>query len=149
MTTEIPELFNWVTARSKCNGSVLFEELRRRVENDCKKAKELPSGLAECSNLKITDLHSNRFVVKPGVSERACAFDLLQSRPDGSVIRVTTHDTWTEQRIAEFEARPRLLDNGDCRFEIADADGKVESKRLTLWQVSRRALESLIFEQPG
>ena len=141
MEAEIPQEGDSVPNLSKCTARTLFDELRQRVENECKSA----------SDLKFNDVSLNKFVVprqheswpRPDSNR---AFELKDDQPDDPVIKVTKHvreNPIPLKNTEIFVARPKRLSNGDCVFEVERPDGGRED--LTVVQVSQRALEGLSF----
>ena len=121
----IPKTFDWVTERNKCSIQEMFKRLCKVVELDCNIANKLFTW-----NTQFRGLDQNEFTV---VVSRTC---VIFSR-EGSNLKVLKQSGNTEPKEL-FTAHTRLLENGDCVFVVED-------KNLFPWQVSRRALEGLLF----
>ena len=131
---ETPKTFDWVSAREKCNVREMFKRLVKVVTSDVKTAKENKI----LHNLKIDLICEREFsVVIPHDSGIGIIKGVLFVLEDSEIqVRVAE-----ESRKLMFTARASLLDGGDCTFTI-------DEKKPYLyhpWQLSRLALEDLIF----
>lgn len=122
--------FDWVTERSSCSPSQVFEKLKLQVIEDVRLRSSLPpNGL----KFAVVKNGSSFFVTKQNVGE------LVQ--PGHSVKFTLTEDAIEVcgGRGAEtFEAAPTLSDDGKCRLKINEQEHQ-------FWQFRRRALEALFF----
>ena len=124
--------FNWVAARAECSPDRAFHALAEVVDSDVKAANGLRrSGVSFHFHGEATGkIVVIRELDRGGVKElRSVVFELISGEivtkkgPENSVL---------------FSAVPSLNRNGECLLEI-------EGDSYELWQVSRRALESLFF----
>lgn len=137
--TDVPAVFDWVTARVQCSIEAVYAALRERVESDIKKMQDVTVG------------RGVRYEVMKPADDRVIA---RWSRPVGSGIVDTKGVVFerrddsiqvreaTAQGTTKFVARPYVLPVepiGRCLLEI-EGRGPLE-----LWQVSKLALEDLLF----
>ena len=134
MTVEhsIPNTFDWVSARAGCNVKDLFQRLRDVVEADVQIANE------HNPRVKFDPVSERKFrVIEPdpyAPKSRAVGVVFSLNRSEIRVAKVETDELL-------FSGRAYLLDGADgttCTLNVND-------KPLKMWQVSRLALEDLIF----
>ena len=127
--------FNWVKARHECSIEFEFECLRRDIEasQDVRMRQLGEEREAEIIVKSKPDLISVQLRNGRGGIAPCVVFHLERGkivvRPLGSA--------------APFELTLTLNNEGECRFRI---DGEGEHRR---WQVLRRALEELLFDESG
>ena len=130
--SDIPRIFDWVTARKKCTVRELFDLLRKTVESDV-----IIANKGRSSQLfKFTPICLMEFAVvlnhDSGIGTiRGVIFKLKASK-------ITVVDS-TPPHKESLSVRAYLLDGGDCTFAV-------DEKPLQPWQVSRLALEDVIFD---
>ena len=124
MTKEIPNTFDWVTARTKCNVRELFKRLREVVAADCNIANDSNQN----KTIKFMPISEEMFAVLNN-GHASASFRLNRSE-------IQVCDTVNEKLM--FTAKAYLLDGGDCTYVVDD-------KPLKAWQLSRLALEDVIF----
>lgn len=122
MAKKIPNTFDWMTARTKCNVRELFKRLKEVVSADCNIANE-----------------NNKAIEFTAVSEEV--FAVFRKGRSGATFRlhrseIQVYDMSSDE--PKFTAKAYLLDGGDCTFVV-------DEKPLKAWQVSRMALEDVIF----
>jgi hypothetical protein len=123
--------FDWVRARAECSLHTTFVRLESGVKSDVDARKEIPPANSEGVSFKASK-EGDRLVV---------------TRTEGSEVRkvefsVNQNAILVAGDTANFEATPGLNITGDCTL-------MVEDQELELWQVRRKALERLFFnEQP-
>ena len=120
-------------ARSKCTTSECFEKLAEQVRLDVDSIKALNS----TSNVDWGYSRQNGKIV---------VHRTVDGFPDGSIVFTSSKEAITvedvenkDNRKTLFQASPRLLDDRTCKLEINDVP-------VEIWQVSRKALDRLIFE---
>ena len=126
---DIPEKFDWVTARSNCNSEVMFSFFQEIIEGDVESINRIPNNenyVYKCSH------NGNKTTVAAG--RRRTVFKL-----ENDCISANSFDT-AGNKEELFKATPHLLGDGSCKFEI------ISGQPLELWQVSRIALEGMFFE---
>lgn len=119
--------FDWVKARAACSLSRIFERLFAGVQSDVD-SRNAMSQDARDEILFESSREGNRILVtRSGPQVRLVKFHLTQNHVavDG--------DNGT------FHAMPGLNNPGDCTL-------MVDGVELELWQVRRKALESLFFD---
>lgn len=126
----IPQAFDWVSAREKCNGEAAFGVLEETVKQN-----------VEVKN-RLDGADEDRYGFRPGDHYFAVnrGRERVVFRLDGNTVHVSSVSRNGEETEL-FQATPYLLDNGLCRLEI-ETDAPLE-----YWQVSRLALESLLFDK--
>lgn len=135
----VPEDFDWVAARLGCTLRVAFMNLMNLVHRDVEIAKHVVSRVLEFDGKP--DDENPSFLVKllsPSIKEPigVSAFTLNK---DGEIELITTRTMSTVLEQSEWTFTPRLSDDGE-RFLDANNGAAYQ-----LWQVSRIALEPLIF----
>jgi hypothetical protein len=134
--TKKPVDFDWVTARKECSIQDVFEALRLLIREN-------------------VETHNGLFA-----EDRTPAAPVLKVSERGNLIRVYWHDMYgqfahlfvefklnpvaisvRDHENVLFEATVGLNDDGDCKVNI-------HGKQYDFWQVSRKALERLMFEFP-
>ena len=129
---EIPKTFDWVTARSKCNADEMFKRLLKVVTSDVDTA----NGINPIRIYRIDLISEREFaVVLPHISGMGFTKGVTFLR-EGSEIQV--RQLVKPQKLI-FSVRAYLLDGEDCTFAVNE-------KPLEPWQVSRLALEDVIFD---
>lgn len=126
---EVPEKFDWVTARSECNGEVMFSFLQETIEGD---VESINKTLDDERHFYKCNHDFNKITV--AVGRRRTVFKL-----ENSCISVNSFDAAGNKEDL-FKAKPHLLRDGSCKFEI------ISGQPLELWQISRIALERMFFE---
>lgn len=126
--------FNWVEARANCSLGNIFQILSEVVDSDVKAMNglhltNLTFSLSSEAMRKIVVIRGRRRLET--TVEVKVVFELLPDR-----IKVSQGSELV------FFAVPSLSEEGEC---LLDVDGET----LRLWQVSRKALESLFFEYTG
>ena len=121
--------FDWVTARCECSPLTAFHRLKMQVEQD-----------VESRNSKLSGRNKFRFmgngisfavaVDGPGIAGQAIRFKLTPPK-----IEVLDAN---DARL--FDATVTLSDDGECRL-------MVDGSEREFWQVRKRALENLLFNQ--
>ena len=130
MDSDVPQVFNWVKARSKCTPARQFYLLAEQVDSDVTTINTL-----NLQSLEWTFTRQNGKII---VSR------LFQGQPETAVVFIETKDAIVVKRSCQgnytllFEAIPHVLDESGCKLEIANVPVKI-------WQVSQRALEHLFF----
>ena len=127
-----PVSFNWVEARSNCTTGLHFNLLAEQVESDV----EHMNRLTKTNNtVWMFNRQNGKIIVHRSVDGLAdCSVVFTHSEADIAVKRSDHHGNTT----ALFQAIPHLLGDQRCTLEIDTAP-------VEIWQVSRRALESLFF----
>ena len=135
MSKEIPQIFNWVKARSECSLERVFLLFSEVLESDVKTMQ----GLARSGVLYEQTRGERKVVVcrtrdcGGGIKEaEGVVFELV----DGAITATAKDARGNGTQL--FKAKPSLEPNGACKLEV-DGEG------LELWQVSRKALEPLFF----
>ena len=136
-TVRLPSMgdFDWVTARAKCNVPDTFAALRARVARDALSATNCDS----LPNVEVADGSEHSFSASipsdvQGVAADTVTFAL--NKHLGTIV-VTRAQRGTSKPRSVFSATPHLLDRR-CLL-------KVDGEYLEIWDLSRRALEPLIF----
>ncbi len=132
---------NWVRERGNCNVNTAFRELTEIVEQDVQTMNELlqenckgyryeflPATSSSLS-LEMVQVRRAKGEAKVGIEEPTVTFSkkrngLRIARPKANELLVTCE--WCESEVA-------------CRFFL-------DNKTVALWEVSRKALEPLFFE---
>ena len=135
MDRQLPDDFDWVTARARCSAADMYEILRDLAQVNVTKAnaiyvKNAPSADPDRFGFRdAPDPTLRQFNVwdKWGLERRT-----VQVQLDGDAIRV--HGSVSR----EFRATLTLTDGGNCKFRVGEAE-------LDPWQLLRRALEPLFF----
>jgi hypothetical protein len=119
---------DWVTERSKCSITAVFEMVKLGAENDTKTRHNLPG--AKCGYEFIGGGRGSFSVsvVCTGDVHHVVKFSL-----DRNAIVVSADDT------PFLEARVGLSDEGLCKLTV-------KGEELELWQFRKRALDSLFFD---
>lgn len=133
----VPETFDWVRTREKCNVRELFKSLRETVEKDYNIAK----GLREW-NLQFDPISKDKFAVVRLHDSGIGTMDSVVFKVDGTEIKVAKPIQLKNKTVENilFTAQVILLDSGVCMFEV-------DEKPLYPWQVSRLALEDMLFKE--
>jgi hypothetical protein len=135
-----PDSFDWVKARSECSIESVFQILKQVVTSNVESAKTIFSKRSDVT-FTVTSL-DRRFVVTredsigSGVKVGCHVTFALSNSAEITV----TRDATSVPSVSLFSAKPSFIQNGDCMLEV-------EGTPLKLWQVSRRALENLFFDQ--
>ncbi len=131
---EIPKELDWVAARAACSVDALFESLAQIIESDVSAIRKVDARSiyrfrhpATSLNVSVTRETDQAVFVRAVILTR-----------DRRSITVTTRMPGDEFHPL-FVAMPRLDETGACRLEI-------DGNPMELWQVSRRALEELFFD---
>ena len=128
--------FDWVTARSECSLNRFFDLLRERIDTDVKKINELNRrGIKFTLN---TDISADKLIVS---RERDCGaiaehLAIVFERHENS-ISIRKRAAQIDEAL--FDGAPTMNEHGECVFTVGDDS-------LRIWQVSRKALESLFFQ---
>lgn len=139
MADELPSNFDWVTHRAQCSAPDMFEQLRQLAQANVETVNQLKAGPTP---------NASRFQFKEGDPSLRRGFTVWDSSQhdrravdfwlDGAH---TIHVEPTHQnRRGSFTATLTLNDHGRCRF-------LVDSHELDQWQLLRRALEWLFFDE--
>ncbi len=127
---EVPQVFDWVTARSKCSVQVMFTLLMETIDCDVKATQAL-SGM----RIEFNPVAKGKTVVARLTPENvAVATIIFESTKKG--VLVSRGGPARKEEL--FTAIPSMQADGRCRYEVNEAP-------LELWQVSRRALEPVFF----
>jgi hypothetical protein len=138
MADELPSDFDWVSQRARCSAPQMFEALRGLAQVNVDTVNQLKGGAnPDGPRFRLSDTdptHRTSFTVS----------DTLQSEHKGVNFWIdhqkTIHVEPTHQnRRGGFIATPTLNDRGQCRL-------LVDSHELDTWQLLRRALEWLFFD---
>ncbi len=128
-----PSSFNWVEARRICTPKLQFDLLAEEVKSN-----------VECINKLESRNGAWTFERKP--NEKITVARYVENFPDSSIVFrlskeaiVVTRPDGHGNHTPLFEAISRLLDDTSCKLEI-------DHVPVEIWQVSRRALESLFFD---
>jgi hypothetical protein len=136
MADELPSNFDWVTHRAQCSAPNMFDQLR-----------ELAQSNVETANQRGSPLNGSRFRFKDGEPSLRRGFTVWDvAQHDRRAVDFwldgahTIHVEPTHQnRRGSFTATLTLNDRGQCRF-------LVDSHELDQWQLLRRGLEWLFFD---
>jgi hypothetical protein len=129
---EIPESWDWVTARTGCTPYRVFENLRRDVENDVRLRNALSAQQGFLSRNFVLQGDGDWFaVVLQYVGGRKGVYFRITS------IGVDVIDVPTNRSICE--AALTISDDGLCRLKV----GSVEYNQ---WQFRKLVLHPLFFE---
>ena len=131
---KVPATFDWVTARKNCNPTELFQKLRQKIERDI--AVRNTQLDEQVYGFSFNSEKSNKFVAYVNGEGSGRPRASVAFRLKGSEIRAV--DTTEAAETELFVGRPYLLSSGDCTLDIG-------GEPHALWQVSRRALEDLLF----
>lgn len=137
MTDPVPTHLDWVKARLDCSLPSIFLTLAEVVKSDVASATaRIPGATFTVEHATEHKLIVNKAWTAAGYPQGdAVTFELQPTRG----IRVTR--AHADRPL--FFAKPALQPDGVCKLEI---EGDVPATPLALWQVSRRALERLFFE---
>ena len=127
MNREVPVAFDWVAARAKCNVHTVFDELREVVQHDVEQARQLdiPVDFRQPGRPTCFAVHRENGGEKAVLFERADdTINILNADTAGVSLR--------------FSCRISLVSGHDCMLTVDD-------EPLRLWQISRLALEALLF----
>jgi hypothetical protein len=134
----VPADLNWVKERAACTLGQFFKELELGVRADVDKINLLiqPGVMLKFSVVK----HDNRFSViceVNGLTSHAVDFTLSENE-----IVVS------ENQETKFSGTLTLTNSGACKLKVHDKlHGKINDEELEQWQVRRKALESLFFDE--
>ena len=136
MKITIPKCFDWITGRRKCNAREMFDRLKETVEADIKIAEK------HCPELKFHESSLDKFAVflRSGLDDDIRRNNVrkgVRFHLEGSQIKVQNAVPPGEPL---FTLRASLLDGGNCTFLVDDKPYPYHP-----WQVSRLALEDVIF----
>jgi hypothetical protein len=134
-THKKPANFNWVNERATCSLRQMFEKLKLEIAGDVEARNAHLSERPIRRAVNIAD-HGSRIKVflDDQFQEMANNGVLFVLKPDG--IEVRDNETNAER----FKVTIGLNDDGDCKFVI-------DGKEYDSWQVRRKALEGLLFNQ--
>lgn len=120
---------DWVKARAECSLADVFVGLRRDIERD----------VLTRNGLTVEGIASYKFRIVKAPGDRDDEFSVVREGVDGAMrsIDVTYRPPTIE--IGELRATLTLNEEGRCLFVIA-------GQELESWQVRRRALERLFFQ---
>ena len=135
---QVPEVFDWVTARVECSVGRMFVLLTERVESDV----TLMQAHVDKARRRLTfnRVADARFIV---AVEQIDGNHVFGGR--GVMFKRTNSGIVVDMKVSNkpdqvlFEAKAALSVEGKCHYEVA-------GQSLELWQVSRKALEDLLFE---
>ena len=128
--------FDWVSARDTCSLPKEFHRLRELVQENCKVRNRCRQDNDPCE-YTFRENNSDSFSVKkeePSLEIVAVGFSLRNN-----CILIVGSDT---EPFWEMKLTLTLSDEGLCRFKL---NGGGEYMR---WQVARRALGPLFFDEP-
>jgi hypothetical protein len=131
----IPVELDWVTVRAKCNLLEMLKALHDGASQDVEAAEECLPERSEVS-FSISQLNNKRFSVSrcdDPMTMIATSVDFVREQD-----RITVSHTTNEGATLLFEASITLNNRGECRL-------KVGNEELELWQIRRKALETLFF----
>ena len=135
---EVPNVFNWVKARSECSLQRLFDDLIKVVKSDIQSFNEYSEHKGWSRRVKFNQVCVRQFDVEVKLvvvgQSKDKSFACLMVSLNGSSIEFFRGSI--DNMI--FSARPFLLDTGECLLEVDD-------KPYRLWQVSQKAFEDLFF----
>ena len=130
--------FNWIKARVDCNVDSMFNKLRETVRSDCEVARQSLSwyqtspGVHPGSSL-VFDEGAEKFFRVTRMHDHSVD-DERTFRMTGAKIEVCD-----KNQEVFFTALPRVWNGeGECIYEI-------DRKSFRAWEVSKRALESVLF----
>ena len=132
----VPDVFNWVKARSECSLQKVFDDLVKVVKSDIQSFNEYREREGLSRSIKFNQVCTTQFdvevlpvtITRPRDESFACLMVSL----NGSSIE------FFQGGNIVFSARPFLLDTGECLLEVND-------KPYRLWQISRMAFEGFFF----
>jgi hypothetical protein len=128
MNHELPENFDWVTARANCSLPEVFEKLKQQINNDVTTRNSLrPAGAHYV--FRFVEGASNSFSV---VVEGAQIHDTVRFTLNADRILIHTKDGLL------YEPTVTLCDDGECRAKMAN-------QVFDLWQLRKKVLEDLFF----
>jgi hypothetical protein len=135
LTPPVPEAFDWVKARAKCSLRHLLTVLAEAVNADLDSARKL-----EMRDVNLTPSwpSENKFMVSridylsDGEKSRSVVFELMKGE-------IKVRHATPEQTLI-MSVTPALTAECKCMFEIKGKTGLFYA-----WQISRSALEELIF----
>ena len=126
----MPDDFSWVKERHACSIIAVFKSLEVAAEKDVKARNDLKSE-GDQFGFKFQEQRNGSFFVERLANRGASyvVFNLKDSfisvcGPDGKEM---------------FRATPTLTNDRECRL-------KVNGEELEVWQIMRKALEALFFE---
>jgi predicted RNase H-like nuclease (RuvC/YqgF family) len=130
--------FNWVQSRAACSLESIFHALSEVIDSDIKSANALRRPGPPTTFRMNTEATGKIIVVRTrdmaGFAETVAVVFELQANE----IIVKQKLPATFQETSLFVAVPYLHEEGECLLEVG-------GKSLKLWQVSRKALEDLVF----
>jgi hypothetical protein len=128
---ELPADWDWVTAVSECSARTFFERLRVGAEKNIAKRAELFPPDSARTMFKIT-------------SSGGDVVSILSESHGGPVVRLRLKgrriSVDAEKLDVEFEGVVTLNKEGKCRLRLENGE------ELDEWQVLKRALEPLLFQ---
>lgn len=133
---DIPKELDWIQARVNCSIERVFLALHRMAVDGVQK---LPTDWG-AFDYEVLQQSKSLFVVvarQEGRHIKSIRFE----RTNGGLLVVTPADPRGPAAKPLFTAVPRFGEDGTCRLQL-EGDGEL----LYLWQVSRLALEELLFE---
>jgi hypothetical protein len=123
------DAFDWVTARSKCSTSAVFERLKLQINEDVEKRNALIGGPPSPYIFRVISNGPIVTVLLEGHRLRASVMFRLQNE------FISVSD---DNDNLLFHAAVTLNDEGRCVVKINDEDRE-------LWQMRKMALEKLFF----
>ena len=135
--SQIPEHCHWVARRAECTTRQMFRRLADIVRADVDAANALQQPSTEYQFEEVT---STKFLVTRRVTHGFVATGSVRFEIFGAEIIATRIQATDDQREL-LRTRARLDEAGRCMFRVGGDDRYA-------WEVSRRALEGLIFEAP-
>lgn len=127
-----PADFDWVTARHECSLRSIFESLRLGIREDIEIRNSTLPDDPDTQELRITERVA---------TIRIYWHDVFNPAPNPAYVefKLEPHNiSVTNQEGLLLEASLCLNDDGDCKLRVG-------GKEFDLWQVRRKALESLLF----
>jgi hypothetical protein len=128
-TDRKPESFDWVTARAKCTAAEIFTKLKMMIETDVEIRNSDAIRQKNTTKFSIVATVEERFVVvaQQYDTQKKIIFALKGQQIEVSALNGPL-----------FTATVTLSDDGECRAKVLDQE-------YDLWQLRKKALESLFF----
>ena len=128
----IPDEFDWVTARNDCSIRGVFEALRLGIENDIKiRNDQVRSDDKRKYSYGMTVMAGGIVVYLEGVVGMSQSVPLSITQNGSILVR-------DENNEPMLEAYPTISDDGKCRL-------KINGQERELWHVRKTILEKLFF----
>jgi hypothetical protein len=132
MSQDIPtEDFDWISARSACSPSQIFQKLRLQIENDVKKRIEIMTDTEKAKCRFFTDYDPGRLSVMVE-GERLNEGVIFSRSPAGVEVRDSESNSLIHEGILT------LSNDGHCRLKVGDVE-------YDLWQFRKLSLENVLF----